>query len=271
MQNKNQHGFTLIEAIVAIVIAGIATAMVGMFIRIPIQSYFDAAHRAEITDIADTALRRITRDLRLALPNSVRVTGNNLVIEFLQTRTGGRYRVDLGGTDDILDFTQADSSFEVLGSPITLVQGDQIVIYNLGIPGADAYEGNTAATHNRRAYSGTGTISTNIVPITSGNRFPFDSPGHHFQVVDTPVTYLCDLTAGTLRRYWGYAIVAGQPNPPTGGSNALLAQNVSDCTFTYDPGVTERSGLVSIRLSIKRSDETETISLYQEVHVQNAP
>jgi hypothetical protein len=30
--------------------------------------------RAELTDQADVALRRITRDIRLALPNSLRVT-----------------------------------------------------------------------------------------------------------------------------------------------------------------------------------------------------
>lgn len=267
-----------------IVITGIIAGMVAVFIQAPIQGYIDTARRAELTDTADTAVRRIARDLHLALPNSVRVTGGNQVIEFLSTRTGGRYRADPGGVDvddDHLDFSQADTAFAVLGSAITLAAGDQIVIYNLGIPGADAYAGNTLATHNRRAYNGAvGPVSN--VSITSANRLPFDSPSHRFQVVDMPVTYFCELPAGNLWRYWGYPIQAVQTNTDTIAEldalalpatatrgKALLAQNLSACDFAYTSSVTERSGLVSIRLSITQSNET--VSLYHAVHVSNVP
>jgi len=257
---KIQAGFTLIEAVMVIAITGIIAAVVAVFIQAPVQGYFDSARRAELTDTADTAIRRISRDVHLALPNSVRLATPQ-VMEFLQTRTGGRYRVD--GAGDILDFTQADTSFDVLGPSLTFVAGDQIVIYNLGIAGADAYVGN-----NRRAYNGAGgALST--VPIISTSAFPLDSPGHRFQVVDTPVTYICDLGTGTLTRYWGYNIVDPQPNPPVGGINARLANNVSNCAFTYTQGVTERSGLVSIQLAI--TQDNETVSLYHAVQVSNVP
>jgi MSHA biogenesis protein MshO len=258
VMKRFQRGFTLLEAIIVITITGIIAAVVAVFIRAPVQAYFDSARRAELTDIADTAVRRISRDLHLALPNSVRLA-NPQVMEFLQTRTGGRYRAD--GPGDVLNFNVADSSFDVLGPAITMVAGDQIVIYNLGVPGADAYAGD-----NRTGY--VSTVGT-VVTITS-KLFPFDSPNHRFQVVDTPVTYLCDLTPpGTLRRYSGYAITPAQPNPPAGGTSALLAQNVSNCVFNYAQGVTERNGLVSIRLEITQSGET--VRLYHEVHVSNVP
>ena len=64
-------GFTLIEAIVVIVITGIIASMVAVFIRTPVDGYLDAERRAGLTDIADTAVRRMARDIRLALPNSV--------------------------------------------------------------------------------------------------------------------------------------------------------------------------------------------------------
>jgi MSHA biogenesis protein MshO len=262
-----QRGFTLLEAIIVITITGIIAAVVAVFIRAPVQGYFDSARRAELTDIADTAVRRISRDLHLALPNSVRLA-NPQVMEFLQTRTGGRYRAE--GPGDFLDFNAPDTTFDVLGPPVTMAANDQIVIYNLGVPGADAYEGNSSATQNRRPYGG-GAGPTSNVLITSVNPLPFDSPSHRFQVVDTPVTYLCDPTppgTGTLRRYSGYAITAAQPNPPA-GAGVLLAQNVSNCIFTYAPGVTARNGLVSIRLEITQSGET--VSLYHEVHVSNVP
>lgn len=251
----------MIEAVMVIAITGIIASMVAVFIATPVKGYFDSARRAELTDTADTAIRRISRDVHLALPNSVRLVTPQ-VMEFLQTSTGGRYSVD--GADP-LDFANpTDTTFNVLGPAVTLAAGDQIVIYNLGIAGADAYVGN-----NRRAYNGAGgTVTT--VPIISTSAFPLDSPGHRFHVVDTPVTYICDLGAGTLTRYWGYLIVDPQPNPPAGGTpSALLAKNVSNCTFTYTQGVTERSGLVSIQLAI--TQDNETVNLYHAVQVSNVP
>lgn len=268
IQVKIGQGFTLIEAVVAIVITAIAGAMVALFVRVPIHSYLDVAQRAELTDAADTALRRMSRDIRLALPNSVRIADSGRVLEFLQTRTGGRYRTAPapGGAGDTLDFLAADTSFDVIGPGVTMVDGDQIVIYNLGVPGADAYEGNAASTHNRRKYNGSaGTV--NNLKIASGD-FPFESPGHRFQVVDTPVTYKCDLTARTLTRYWSYPISAAQSVDPD-GTSARLADNITNCVFDYQAGVTQRSGLVSIRITLNKNNET--VTLYHEVHVNNVP
>ncbi len=272
--DRTQAGFTLVEAVVVIVITGIIAAIVAMFIVRPVQGYVDSAQRAALTDTADTALRRIARDLRLALPNSVRVASGNLSVEFLSTRDGGRYRVGTDSGSDPLDFLSNDTSFGVLGPGVEIGAGDQIVIYNLGIPGADAYSGNSAATDNRRTFNGTpGTTVTNVT-ITPGTPFPLESPGRRFQVVDTPVSYICNLAAGTLTRYWGHAITSAQQNPPPGGNSALLASSVSNCVFTYAPGVTESSGLVSMRITLTQTTQggtPESVTLYHEVHVNNVP
>lgn len=255
-----QRGFTLAEVVIVIVITGIIAAVVAVFIRKPVEGYIDAARRAEMTDTADTAARRIARDLRLALPNSVRVNGAGTAVEFLLTRIGGRYRAEKGAaSDDPLDFSGIDSSFDILGAPITFQEGEQIAIYNLGIPDADAYAGD-----NLRTYNSTGSTPGNV-KFTPGTPFPFDSPGHRFQVMEGPVTYRC--AGGELRRFAGYAISAAQPDPP-GGASALLANNVSGCLFTYD-AVNQRFGLLSIRLTLAQSGET--VGLHYEVHVNNVP
>ena len=67
------RGFTLMEMVVVIAIAGVVAAGVALFIRLPVQGAMDTVRRAEYSDIADTALRRLARDVRRALPNSVRV------------------------------------------------------------------------------------------------------------------------------------------------------------------------------------------------------
>lgn len=288
--SPRQRGFTLVEMIVVIVITGIIGGIVAIFLQSPVKGYVDSARRAEMTDIADTALRRITRDLRLALPNSVRVTGAcdgsaACYLEFLPTVGGGRYRAnDAGGaggcaavagnTDgDALSFTAADTCFEVLGPmPAVNVGVDQVVVYNLGIPDANAYTGNTLATDNRRGIVAAG---ANSLTIASANPLPFDSPSHRFQVVNTPVTYVCAPAAGgggTLTRWWGYPIQASQPTtlPASAAPPALLADKVSDCRFAYDANVVaQRSGLVTMRLAITESGET--VSLYNAAHVSNEP
>ena len=95
-----------------------------------------------------------------------------------------------------------------------------------------------------------------------------------------PVSYVCTPGAvnaagdgtGTLTRISGagYGITALQACPPAGGTAALLANNVTACTFVYTPvGATARNALVSLQIAITRSNET--VSLYHEVHVSNAP
>ena len=145
----SRTGFTLVEMVVVIAITGVLAAAVAVFIRQPVQGYVDAARRAEMSDIADTALRRMARDLKLALPNSIRVAPDNKSLEFLMTRSGGRYRTEGVG---FLDFSQAASSLSQLGPFASgvgqaIVPGDLLVIYNLGITGADAYAGDNSARH----------------------------------------------------------------------------------------------------------------------------
>lgn len=259
----DQCGFTLIEAIVVITITAIISAVVATFIRTPIQGYFDSVRRADLTDTADTALRRISRDLRLALPNSVRVTtvGSVTYLELLLTSGGGRYRIDTPG--NTLDFTTADNSFDVLGQAVTTTPGanNLVAVYNLGIAGADAYNADTTSPIS--------SISGNTINITA-KQFPFASPNNRFQIIQYAVTYACDPTDGTLTRYWNYPINKNQPTSFVSGSSALLAKNVLSCSFTYNPQVvTQRAGVVAAALQLSQSNET--VSLYYETHVSNTP
>jgi len=82
------------------------------------------------------------------------------------------------------------------------------------------------------------------------------------------VTYAC--SAGQLLRYSGYAINAvQQPTPAV--TAAVLATNV-DCAqtfFVYTPGTYETWGVVGMTLTLSRNGET--ITLYHEAHIDNAP
>lgn len=276
------RGFTLVEAVIVIVLTGVIGAIVAVFIRAPVEAYFATARRAELTDIADTAVRRMARDIQAALPNSVRVDTTSSFLEFLPIKTAGRYRAAVTdtGTGNPLDFGMStpDSSFDVLGPNVDVQNGDQIVIYNLGIPGADgsdAYEG----TSRRAAVAPFGSVSS-ISFSPAGTEFPFASPGSRFQVISTPVSYVCQPDSsnpanGVLYRYSGYAIQASQPVTVAaldGYANrvkATLATNVSACWMTYTTVAQQHLGLVSIYLALTKGGET--VQLRYQVNVDNTP
>ena len=310
--NSNHHnfarqtGFSLVEAVVVIAISGIIVAAVALFIRAPLTGYVDTALRAELTDIADTALRRIERDLRTALPNSIRVTsvGSVFFLEYLEVRTGGRYRAGAhtGGAtavvcpsddtraevtdNDILSFyaspsVATDTCFKTLGNipnRAQIVTTDYVVVFNLGIPGASAYE---SPNTNKSLISSTSTSGNEDRIAFTAQTFRFPSPGNRFHVITGPVSYVCDPVGGTLRRYSGYAIQASQPNSTgaaplsTAPVNALLASHVSACSFTYNTAVVaQRDGLVTMSLSVTEVDsqgKNETVTLYEAAHVSNVP
>jgi len=278
-----QGGFTLTEAIIVIVVTGIIASVVAVFIRAPVQGYFDSTRRAQLTDLADTALRRMTRDLRLSLPNSVRVTsaGGSVYLEFLLTKGGGRYRAepDSTGGGDVLEFDAAASPyrFDVLGymPTKTVAVGDSIAVYNLG-PGygvSDAYLGSAG---NLRSVSA---VSGNTISLTPAAAFPQPSPSARFHVVEHAVTYACtanpaDPASGQITRHWGYPLAASQPTAFASGSSALLAQGVSACSFVYNPSaVAMRNGVVSLALTLtqRSAGTSESVTLVQEAHVSNVP
>ena len=269
------RGVTLVELVVVIVVMGIL-AGVGAVVLVPAyQAYFASQARAQLADTADSAIRRMVREVRLALPNSVRVDGTRQFMEFLITKNGGRYRAmnDPGNPGrDPLDFSAADDGFDTLGLLPTgaeqqVVAGNFVAIHNLGIAGADAYE---AA---RPTIAAIDTVSTTAggdqrITFNPPKQFALESPGRRFFVVTGPVTYAC--SGGNLVRWAGYAIQPGQPTSVPLGAGQVLAAGVTGCEFTYSNQTAQLSrGLVTIRLSLTRNNET--VVLYHQAHVNNVP
>ncbi len=272
------RGFTLIESVIVMVITGVLAAVVAVFIVQPVQAYMATAARAALVDQADLTLRRIGRDLRGALPNSVRVNASGSALELIPATGGARFATEGSGA---LAFGSVDTAFDLVGPPLTLAAGQDLVFYNLGpgVTGSDAYapNGNATeqATSNRRsATNGAGDAST--VTLSSAAGLPVAGFAAPYRViaVEAPVSYRCDIGSGRLVRHQGYGFQAAQPDPPSGGTSAVLATGVTACRFSVDGTlVAARSALVNLQLTLATSTSAgaESVALQHAVFVSNLP
>ncbi len=285
--NIHTRGFTLIELVITIALSTIVVSFMAIFISGPVASYTDQARRAQLVDLAENSLRRIARDIRRALPNSVRlsVSGSVVALELLNTVDGARYRdrPPPGNPSKRLRFSAPDDAFNSIGVFQNITKpfssnSHYLSIYNVGVPGADAYALADVITPpgTQIDIANDTTPGEDNVQISPAFQFAFASPGQRMFLVDGPVSYLCDDAAGTLIRYSGYAITSDQADRnsdaelTTAGADAtLIANRVSNCSVTYAPGTSQRAGLVSIALTV--TDTGETVSLLHQVHVDNVP
>jgi MSHA biogenesis protein MshO len=270
-----QKGFTLVEMIMVIVITGILAGIVAVFIQRPLEGYFDSSRRAQLSDAADLALRRMGRELRHALPNSVRVSSNGRAIEFLPTLAAGRYAENsVAGCFAGAGCTGL-TTLGSLGAAANAYAGQFLVIFNYYNNAAGDCVATTLpsayCSHNLAVITASATSAGQDTFTLAATRFhpSGGSPNHRFQIVDAPVSFVCDPSAGALIRYTGYGLQVTQPATFSGASSALLVDGVSACQFGYQAGVRERMGIASARLTLTR--EGEGVSLYQEWHVSDAP
>lgn len=290
------RGFTLVELVMVIALAGAVAVLISTALSRPLEGFVAQSRRAELVDLAAGALNRMARDIRLAVPNSVRVRGSS-EIEMLNVLDAGRYRPNRVGGDGLqfapgtapactasfnaLSGLGQCSAFQVLASGLNLAGARWLVVYNIGaqsggnpVAGANIWAGagaggahvitpdgsNFAAT----SLAGNETLLTVTPPAGGSFNFAYASPQRRFYLADQIVGYRCDLISGQLLRFTRNA-----RTPAYSGSSALQASHVTGCSLTYQPGSTQRAALVNLRLQLTL--EGESIELFQQVHVDNAP
>lgn len=294
MNQGRSRGFTMVELVVVLVVTGIIAATLAVTIRPTVDAYTAVKGRADLTDQADAAMRRIVRDVRSAVPNSLR-SSNTQCFELIPAKTGGRYRM---GPDTVRDTpTACDTPSNTCAAPLdptritqvfdslstlspTPVAGDLVVVNNQN--SNDVYDGlNRSVITNIQASplatQGAHRITINPIQFSAG----YD--GGRFQIIDNSqkaVFYVCSGTGvdangngtGTLHRLKNYGFNAsnGSACPSTVGAD-VLATRVKSCSFLYDPnqGATQQSGFLLMDIEIARNNETAHLSV--GAHVNNVP
>ena len=55
------------------------------------------------------------------------------------------------------------------------------------------------------------------------------------------------------------------------GGGTLLAENITSCDFSYQPGNSQRAAVVGLKLTLKVPGRSDRIQLLQQVHLENTP
>lgn len=268
------HGFTLVELVMVIALSGLVAVMIGTVMSRPMQGFVDQSRRAELVDLAATAVNRMARDVRLAVPNSVRINGGAL--ELLRAPSGGRYRANLAGgvLQDPPVCVASPCAIPFAGplqlNELALPANLWMVIYNVGSAGAGnnvwtPAAGAPSVISPRVSISVQGSDLRLTGAAINGFRFRYASPQHRFFLADQVVGYRC-----ANGRLWRGEFDSLAANYDYSAAATVVDQvDCANSSFTYTPGTNIRSGLVTIRLTL--SANGESISLLQQVHVDNAP
>lgn len=275
-----RFGFTLVELLIVIVIGGILATISVQFIINAVLGVSDTAERQQMVTVATLVAERISREVRQALPNSVRVfdkngDGKTECIEFIPVKQASRYLGTLGGT--------VTSSLEVV-SPGAI--SGYLSVYPLGVSGLypnGATQAITPETVNFGSAAScpqSGDLQTCTQYEGGGGiaqQFPADSPQKRFFVVDSPVSFCVGKIGGAdyLLRYYdyGFTTTAGSSistsSCPT-SSCQVFTDKLKALEFNYAPASLTRAAVVTFSLTLE-NQRNESLTMNQQVQVRNVP
>ena len=277
-------GFTLVELVTVIIVLGVVSVGISGFIRTGVEIYTDSTERDQLLGDSRFAVERLTRELRMAVPNSARVKANNSdtiqCIEFIPSEWVSFYTSlsvfpDTSTTATIVEFANNPVGFE-------LNTGDFAIVYptNIQENNNDVYH---LANGKRKeitscADSGTdNSCSTADDPdgtakLTITGAFKDHSPASRLYIARKTLSYCAHKNNRSIYRNEGN--ISEDQIIYTSGT--LMAENINN-DFTNDDeapfrvyeATLTRNSMVHILLAFERNEEIVNFS--SEVHVPNVP
>ena len=266
-------GFTLVELVTVMVLLGIA--VVGMSTLLGNMSgiYLQSAEREKLLGQSRFVLERLNRELRDAVPNSLRVNNSSSwsCLEFVPFTAVMRYRTIALQPDTLttMDVVSQDPDFGAAA-------GQWLLVYPANPTDIYTASAQKVQLHNNPLQNDDSNPVTYRLQFNQAFGFGTVSPATRAYLLDNPVSF-CAL-GNEIRRYQGYSLQSTQPLPGTGLSNgALMARQISNDlstrpVFELAPDALTRNSLVQIQLELTAEQDSGTVLSYSHlVQVSNVP
>lgn len=258
-------GFTLIELITVLVILGIVAAIGSNFLVTTVDTYDTVQKRTKLLNRGRMAIEQMARQIRISLPNSIRVSGSGNCIEFMPVVAGASYLSDVPDNENLAPATSA-----IATSPFTLNFGTAAHVAVAGLDASEIYATGSGVSRVSVGALGAGPSYTSI-PLASTHRFIRNSSTRRVYVAADPQRFC--LIGTTLLEYSGYGLTTAAVSDlaPVGASSSVIAENVSanGVAFTLSAGSEDINTSVDIALNF--SNGSNAVSLTQQVLVRNVP
>ncbi|MFT2092266.1 type II secretion system protein J [Paraglaciecola sp. 2405UD69-4] len=286
---KNK-GFTLIELITVIIVLGIVSVGLSSFIRTGLGIYTDAKEREQVLTESRFVVERLNREIRGAIPNSIRVATNSSnsiqCIEFVPAAWVSFYT-----TLPVLpDSASTMKTVEVANNPenYTFSIGDFAVVYpTMDADDADDNDFNDSADvydlsrNKRKAILSCDNGNGEACNISDGTEFTSEftvsgafadySPASRVYFVNHAISY-CAHSNGNIYRIQDTI----NPSQTIYNSGVLMAENLkndfnnaNERPFTIYAATLSRNSLVQLLLTFENNEEV--INYSNEVHIPNVP
>lgn len=285
--HRTELGAFTAEAALAVGLLAVLAAALSVVVTFGFEAYIKLRDRHLRVDQTDQVLRAVHRDLRRAVPNSLRTDGA-VLLEWLRTSEAARYRQADGAgpqgdahSDVALTPGGAVQRFNLTGrmgdeqtygalpaaARLILFPSDTVGLYSALAENADAGPVTAADAGIERVDAG----DEDQIRLGRAHVFSSAGPVQHIFLADSPQLYWCDSATETLWMIRDYTVTA-TIQVPVDGLRTVLLRSVTDCSF----GVVRRSvqqhvEVASMRLTVRVGQSEELLQLYRQVHVVNVP
>lgn len=281
MKRVMAKGFTLIELVSVIVILGVLATATTQYIIFGTQIYVEGNERQQVLTQSRFLIERLTREIRGAIPNSVRVDATNACLEFVPIKASGAYKdrntanpvpispnISAGELEvvswDVNRYDVNDRVYIYATSAIEIYQSNNIVGGNFAV--IETVSANPAAPNYKFELfqvSGTEDVFADASPIT------------RYFTADRSVNYCFVANGNVFDVYRFEKTNFGSQTVATSPTGILMAEGLTNNITTHPPFeftdiALTRNSVVNLYLQFE-ANLNENMFYNHEVHIPNVP